>query len=575
MSIMTEEWTTTQSTQPELAPSPATGRHTAAKWATLLILIGSLFLIFAQLGHYPLWDDEAITAMTGRGVWRTGDTSAWVDDHNLLAYRNGLLINHFADRYTPPLQFYLLAPFMGLLGESAWICRLPFAICGMIGIGILLRWMWRINPKPIVWWSAAFLILTNASFFLFQRQCRYYALATMLTVAVAYLYWNWNAGRRSVWPLSIALAALLAAQYLNYAAAVGCLMFDYGLWGRKRRVIRRRDWLVLIIPQLIVGAVVCSIWNPVERAAATLIEHATTASTIVATPAVAASVPKLQHYTEWLRGFLELYWWNWRDMLASDFILLPLLFLCPLLYLKRKNTWMLRAPAALFVYLAIVAAFTAHPGIEVGNAEIRYLAPVLPLCFAISILAIYGITAMKRGSMIAAFSLAAFSMFIEPADNNSGVTLGSTSLMFYHELWHPQEEPFSPTIAWIQSHVKKGESIYIKPDWMTYPIMFKAGDPTYAWQLSDPPKPEYAKLPDIHFAGRVAPDYLIAFGPFADNMADIRDQLAKRGYTYNQIDTLHTYWKDQYRPERIWRAFVSPEPKPGEEIYIYRRSGKR
>ncbi|HSV14981.1 MAG TPA: hypothetical protein VLI90_12045, partial [Tepidisphaeraceae bacterium] len=64
-------------------------------------------LIFARLGHYPLWDDEAITAMTARAVWRTGDTSARVDDHNLLAYRNGLLLRDLKDRFTPPLQFYL------------------------------------------------------------------------------------------------------------------------------------------------------------------------------------------------------------------------------------------------------------------------------------------------------------------------------------------------------------------------------------------------------------------------------------------------------------------------------------
>src|SRR3984885_4305709 len=108
-----------------------------AAWASGIILAASAILLFARLGHYALWDDEAITAMTARGVWRTGDTSAWVDDHNLLAYRNGLLIKHFADRYTPPLQFYLLAPFMGLLGESSFVCRLPFAICGVISVCLM------------------------------------------------------------------------------------------------------------------------------------------------------------------------------------------------------------------------------------------------------------------------------------------------------------------------------------------------------------------------------------------------------------------------------------------------------
>src|ERR1700722_8761019 len=223
MSIVTDEWTIARiaRNEPEITTPASTVIHspvfskTTAKWATAIILIGSVLLIFTRLGHYALWDDEAITAMTGRGVWRTGDTSAWADDHNLVAYRNGLLINHFADRYTPPLQFYLLAPFMGLLGESSFVCRLPFAICGIITVGLMLRWLWRVRPEPIVWWAATFLILTNASFFLFQRQCRYYALATALTVAVAYFYYKWNTARSPVWPLAVALTVLLSAQYLN------------------------------------------------------------------------------------------------------------------------------------------------------------------------------------------------------------------------------------------------------------------------------------------------------------------------------------------------------------------------
>jgi hypothetical protein len=558
MSIVTDQWTIGQISQsaPEsdvqaagLSRPPASS-HAAAKWATAVILIGSVLLIFTRLGHYALWDDEAITAMTARGVWRTGDTSAWADDHNLVAYRNGLLINHFADRYTPPLQFYLLAPFMGLLGESSFVCRLPFAICGLVTVGLMLRWLWRVRPEPLVWWAAAFLILTSASFFLFQRQCRYYALATMLSTAVAYLYYKWNSGRGPVWPLAMVLVTLLCAQYLNYAAAVACLMFDYAVWGRKRRKLTASDWLVLLLPQLIVGAVVCSTWNPFSRGVA------------------ASTTP---HVHTWFQGLLALYWWNWRDMLACDFIALPLLLLCPLLYLKRKNNWLLRAPAALAVYLAALAVCMARVAGDVGNAEVRYLAPLLPLCIGISILAVWGLTALKRKFMIAALGVAVLSMVIEPEPGGSSPVLGSTAIAYYQELWHPQREPFTPVIQWIKANVPAGKSIFIRPDWMPYPLMFRAGGPIYAWQLTDPPKSEYANLPDIQFQGRVAPDYLIAFGPYTKEIGETRAMLAKRGIRYDLIETIHEYWKDQYRPERIWRTFVTPDPKPGEEIYIYRR----
>src|SRR5471032_3372273 len=97
-------------TETESLPHPpGPPRRRTAVWATAIILAASAVLLFARLGHYALWDDEAITAITARAVWQTGDTSVRVDDHNLLVYRNGLLVRNFKDRYTPPLQFYVIA----------------------------------------------------------------------------------------------------------------------------------------------------------------------------------------------------------------------------------------------------------------------------------------------------------------------------------------------------------------------------------------------------------------------------------------------------------------------------------
>ena len=42
---------------------------------SIVVLILSGWLIFFRLGHYPLWGDEAETAIFARAVARTGDTS--------------------------------------------------------------------------------------------------------------------------------------------------------------------------------------------------------------------------------------------------------------------------------------------------------------------------------------------------------------------------------------------------------------------------------------------------------------------------------------------------------------------
>ena len=49
------------------------------------------------------------------------------------------------------------------------------------------------------------------------------------------------------------------------------------------------------------------------------------------------------------------------------------------------------------------------------------------------------------------------------------------------------------------------------------------------------------------------------------------DHLTPRGVRYDLVDTLHVHWQDMYRPERVWREFVTIPPKEGEEIYIYKK----
>lgn len=652
--------------------------------AATVILIGSIVLLFARLGHYALWDDEAITAMTARAVWQTGDTSVRVDDHNLLVYRNGLLVRDFKDRYTSPLQFYLIAPFIGLLGESNFVCRLPMVLCGLVTVGVFLLWLRKANPPPLVWWAAAVVLLSNASFFLFFRQCRYYGLATMLTALVAYLYCNressgdedtgsqlpvreqGHASRSSILHprsstsfaytagLAVCLAALLAAQYLDYAAVVGCLVVDYLIWGRKKP-FTMRHWLIILLPQVIVGSVVLSIWNPLAQQSG---NH--------------------YHSPNWLLDRLYLLWWNWRDMIGCDFVVVPLLGICPLLYLLRRSNWLLRAPVALFVFIGMIALAVPTSLAQAHNAEVRYLAPALVPCIAIGVVAVWGLARVKPSLRWLMLGIAAASILIQPTPGGASPVLGSTALLYYHELMVPQVESYTPVIDWINANVPAGASIYVQPGYKTYPLMFRAGKAIYAWQLdgdtvtftpvtaatektyalaardanggviasirvntppdstptniasalidawnhnpatakiamatgestvtltsvnpgqslrvavaldrpltgplpiqtsSVPERSEFRDLPDIHFKGRIAPDYMIRFGTNGESgdFPKALDLLAARGIHYELINTIALNWKDLYRPERIWRSFVTVAPEKGDEIYIYRKVGQ-
>jgi hypothetical protein len=251
---------------------------------------------------------------------------------------------------------------------------------------------------------------------------------------------------------------------------------------------------------------------------------------------------------------------------------MPLLLGCPLLYLARKNTWLLRAPVAMVVFLAVTVLMTTHPITGPGDAEIRYLAPLLPLGIGIGILAVAALKTLKLQWQIPVLIVALMAIFIAPPEPGVSPLGASTPFRFYHELWQPQQEPYTPVAAWINDNIPDGASVYIQPAYMNYPLMFHAGKALYAWQLADPPKPEYAHVADALIRGRSAPDYMIAFGPYTKAIDTAQSELATRGIRYEKIDTVHVYWHDLFRPERIWRSFVTVQPSPGDEVYIYRRT---
>ena len=126
-----------------------------------------------RLGHYPLWDDEAQTCLIAQGVWKTRDTSAQLGE-NIVAFRHGLLIRGLKERSSPPLQFYLEAPFVGLGGNSALAARIPCALLGLATIGLMIFWAWRGAAGPAAMSILAIAIVGNVSLMLYLRQARYY-----------------------------------------------------------------------------------------------------------------------------------------------------------------------------------------------------------------------------------------------------------------------------------------------------------------------------------------------------------------------------------------------------------------
>jgi hypothetical protein len=244
---------------PTAYPRPADRRF----WLPLSIGVLAIAagLLFFRLGHYPFWADEAYTALFARGIARTGDLSA-VLDHNLYAYRWGSCLKNLHGRYQPPVPYYLAAPFVDANNTNAFWPRFPFAICGLLSMALMLYWMARSQLSALAWVVFSLGLLGNVSFFLYCRQCRYYALATLLSLVIAYLYLHWHGSWWKLTAMMLASVLLMGFQYLAYVALYVALACDYLLFGRRQQRLTVVPWCLLMIPQLLAGIWLAIFFNP-------------------------------------------------------------------------------------------------------------------------------------------------------------------------------------------------------------------------------------------------------------------------------------------------------------------------
>jgi hypothetical protein len=511
--------------------------------ACILLLVCS-FLLFFRLGHYALWDDESYTALIGQGVWRTGDTSA-VIGHNIVAFRQGALLTNLKERYLPPLSYYVDAPFAEFADGGSAMPRLPFAVCGLLTIMLILWWLHRGQAPWNVWVLSAMGIIGNVSLFLYFRQARYYGLSILLSVLIAYHWTHWDGRRWRLLIISIAGAALLATNYLNYAALAAAAAADYFLFARRNAKITWPQISLLLIPQIICAAIIVPIWNPLAK-------HPT------------------GDVHESLAGRCTVFWRYFRDMNACEFGVGIFWLLCPLIYFWNRNIWALRAPLVLVVYIAVTAAFCPPQDLsEPVPADIRYACACIPLCIAIAVI----LLAQFRGRFAIlglALGCIAFGTNLFEGGARLFDGLQSTLWQYCRELADPPPDPFRAASDWINQHVNYGQSVWALPEYATYPLMYHAPQAVYAFQLSYPPQEQFKDLPRIHFAGQALPDFILTFGSDSTGKL-LRNAPFPPGVKYGVVDALPVNGFPAYRPELFWRSFrgLPCDLNKGEGIYCF------
>jgi len=514
-----------------------------------VLLLGWAFLLFAQLGHYALWDDEALTALSAEAVQASGDTGVRLDHGNVVAYRDGLCVRDFADRSTPPLAAYLCAASFDCLGISPFTARLPFALLGL-GTGVLLLLWARDTPAPGRWVFVA-AMFGNVSLILFCRQCRYYSPAIFFSLAVVFVLWRWRPGTGKWLVLAALSVCLFGANLMSYAALYAVLAVDYVFWRRREQPLGWRDALLLFGPQIVLNGAIGAVWNPFHTAFGSY------------------------EQSNSLLDRLTLFAWCWRDLDRCEFFSLPLFVAALVVCLRQRRGWLLRGCLALVVYVGVIALTSPQLIGQSMEAEVRYLTPILPLALAVQAGALTAVLAKRRTWLVIVTALA-FGTNLFNGGPFLSWGLRSSILDYLGELSLPQAEPYTPAAAWINANVPADATVWVTPYYAVYPLMFAAPRATYGWQLTWPPRPGFASLPPIDFAERVAPDYIVAFGPSGQAVEGIERQNSIPGFQYDLVQSIPVFWKDMYRPELYWRRFeTKTDFDPARDgVFIFRKIGR-
>lgn len=371
---------------------------------TLFVMVTAIAM-FWRLDGAPLWRDEGTTSVWAKTMVEQRSLVPTVFDGKTLAAQ-GFDAHDFNNSLTPGmqgwLQFYVTAASFQLFGVNTFTARLPFAVLGFLGVGVMWligRRLYGNTPLALVFPALAVGSIWYLTVF---RQSRYYGLVFFFSSLLVYEFVRYLQDRelaqRLSWYLRVSLwsAGVYLAHYLGFAGLYAALCVFVLLLGD--RVLLRRWVVMTAILAVLFGTEFfafhvdfASSWGaakqPWEKADATLFDR--------------LEVARRMHEEEILR-------------------MLPLLFLIPGLFYamkRREGSAELPplAPGLLCAGLGLV--------IWLGRGSAYF--PVLgaAICFVVAILG-YRLVRLRRQSAAPAQAAAGRLLWMLPVMLAAAVVVG-------------------------------------------------------------------------------------------------------------------------------------------------------
>lgn len=549
-----------------------------ARWrvacALLVPLLLPSYLALRQLDGAAVWDDEAFTAIIGKNLLETGTLTGW-DGRNLWGYRNGSTLNADLRPINPPLDSLVAAASFRVFGVSTWSARFPFAVLGLLGLGLLVWTLQQeLGVRPWLWFYVLASVGLSVNFLLPIRQCRYYALVLLLSLGLYASYRQFLRTRR--WR-DVGLMAL-SAVLLFYAHFMLCVVFVLALAlvhvALHRREVGWEQWpkigiamasaLALTVPY----GIALRLWDR----------------------------PDLQFHDPWYWRKIKLLGWHLRELNTAGF--LPWMLLLAgglLLYMARhrqRETVRVAVEWALLglCNVLLLALFAPTPTSLAKLADTRYFVASLPfLSGAVGLACFVG---HQHGRAIVWIMLGIFLgtnlLSATVPDWQPGGWAPRWLLPAYvREIHADYPTSTSKVVELLDRRARAGETYYALPEHMNYPVLFYVGDRLRLCCVIGPetplPRQTLERLDAPIFVDRHFPDWLIGFGnpPLIQRALAYFSRPHDEGGTvlrqqYELVEALDVYWEQTQRPEMPQHQFgpVERYRKDVDAVYVYRRKAE-
>ena len=449
--------------------------------APLLVFIISVSLLCYNLGARYLWQDEAATAVLAQRMVSHGRPLAY-DGRNLItmdiyseedlpllptgdpkeAVRYHARRGDFKDDTTwigqPWGQFVVAGVSLAIFGNDTVAARLPFTLAGALTATLLFLIVRRRLSSSLAASAAAALVLSNAFWIMHMRQCRYYALTSLLLLLTLETYLRWKEGKR--WGGLI----FIGAAWTWFQVDFGSLWPVLGILGMDAVITRARR----IKETVLVFAGFCAVTAPFCFYYEIAGRHK---AAVDAWPAIIATF--LMELNQFQLPFIIippaifLLYINWKgrsDAQSHSLVGLSLLIICAL------TLWMsLAAPSGFYRYIVSLTTLSAivvvYVFMELARLiprakDVRWLVP----CVFVTATFLFSFTNLLSRAVI----------FLEPPELRPIPYLSSLVRpeikLLIGDLRNTYNDPNRAVVEFLRERIKPGDEILC--NYEDIPLMF-------------------------------------------------------------------------------------------------------